>query len=90
MTTREFIHRLRGMQYCDCRIDAHCLGEIKQLQDAARMLMFDRPTVLLRRLRMIQRCRCYFASHCIDRLCALTEDFSKDLREARAQRRRAA
>lgn len=78
------------MEYCDCRIDAHCMGEIRQLQEAALVLMSSHPTVLLRSVRQMQRCSCYFATHCIERLCALSEDLSTDLRTARTNRKRAA
>jgi hypothetical protein len=94
MTVRALMYRLRAMEHCTCRIDAHCLGELKRLQYGLRVGVFDTGwsrgrLYVLRQLRVIQRCPCYFATHCIETLCETSTQLSEALRAERAARRAA-
>lgn len=85
MTTHAVIRTLRAMEHCTCRIDPHCLGEMRRLQHGLRCGILSRLQVL-RSLYSVQRCPCYFATHCIETLCDLVEKLSRALRKERAAR----
>jgi hypothetical protein len=74
------------MEHCTCRIDPHCLEELRRLQHGLRCSILTRLQVL-RGLHQMQRCPCYFATHCIETLCGLMEELSAALRQERTERR---
>ena len=86
MTARALRYQIRAMEHCTCRIDEHCLAELRRLQFGLQTSVLSRLQVL-RSLRAMQTCPCYFASHCIETLCETADQLSAALRQERAARR---